>query len=137
MRKPRDFDSEMKALGERTKLLKERKLHQLGELVIATGTDVLPIDVLAGAMLAAVEHPEQQYPHLIADIARWLPARPEPTGVGAPHTLDEHLHPFPWSRALSRRPRRRWMRPGRRSGSGTARPRPRERRRRDSRPSPG
>ena len=34
MRKPRDFDSEMKALNERAKSLKERKLHQLGELVI-------------------------------------------------------------------------------------------------------
>ena len=55
MRKPRDFDSEMKALNERTKLLKERKLHQLGELVIATGADVLPIDVLAGALLVAVD----------------------------------------------------------------------------------
>lgn len=55
MRKPRDFDSEMKALNERAKLLKERKLHQLGELVIACGADALPIDVLAGVMLAAVE----------------------------------------------------------------------------------
>ena len=55
MRKPRDFDSEMKALNERTKLLKERKLHQLGELVIACGADALPIDALAGAMLAAVD----------------------------------------------------------------------------------
>ena len=55
MRKPRDFDSEMKALNDRAKLLKERKLHQLGELLIATGADVLPIDVLAGALLIAVD----------------------------------------------------------------------------------
>lgn len=55
MRKPRDFDSEMKALNDRAKLLKERKVHQLGELVIACGFDALPIDVLAGAMLAAVD----------------------------------------------------------------------------------
>ncbi len=55
MRKPRDFDSEMKALNDRAKLLKERKLHQFGELVIATGADALPIDVLAGAMLIAVD----------------------------------------------------------------------------------
>lgn len=55
MRKPRDFDSEMKALNERTKLLKERKLHQLGDLVTATGADALPIDALAGALLMAVE----------------------------------------------------------------------------------
>jgi DNA-binding protein H-NS len=55
MRKTRDFDSEMKALNERVRLLKERKLHQLGELMIACGADALPIDVLAGVMLAAVE----------------------------------------------------------------------------------
>ena len=55
MRKPRDFDSEMKALDDRAKLLNERKLHQLGELVIATGADVLPIDVVAGALLVAVD----------------------------------------------------------------------------------
>jgi DNA-binding protein H-NS len=55
MRKPRDFDSEMKALNDRAKLLNERKLHHLGELVIATGADVLAIDVLAGAMLVAVD----------------------------------------------------------------------------------
>lgn len=55
MRKPRDFDSEMKALNDRAKLLKERKLAQLGELVIATGADALPIDLLAGVLLAATE----------------------------------------------------------------------------------
>lgn len=55
MRKPRDFDLEMKALNDRAKLLKERKLRQLGELVIATGADALPVDVLAGALLAAVD----------------------------------------------------------------------------------
>ena len=56
MRKPRDFDSEMKALNERAKSLKERKLHQLGELMITCGADALPIDVLVGAMLAAVDN---------------------------------------------------------------------------------
>ena len=55
MRKPRDYDSELKALDERARGLRTRKLHQLGELVIATGADVLPIDVLAGALLAAAE----------------------------------------------------------------------------------
>jgi hypothetical protein len=37
MRKPRDFDSELKALTDKQKQLKERKVHQLGELVIARG----------------------------------------------------------------------------------------------------
>ena len=53
MRKPRDFDSELKALNERAAQLKQRKLQQLGELVIATGADTLAIDLLAGALIAA------------------------------------------------------------------------------------
>jgi hypothetical protein len=55
MRKPKDFDSELKALDERAKQLRTRKLHQLGELVVGTGADALPIDILAGALLAAAE----------------------------------------------------------------------------------
>ncbi len=55
MRKPRDYDSDMKALRERAQLLKARKVQQLGELVIATGADALPIEQLAGALLAAVD----------------------------------------------------------------------------------
>jgi len=55
MRKPRDFDSEMKALNERARLLKDRKLYQLGELVIATGANSLSVEHLAGALLAAIE----------------------------------------------------------------------------------
>lgn len=53
MRKPRDYDNELQALTERTKLLRDRKLTQLGELVVATGADALPIELLAGALLAA------------------------------------------------------------------------------------
>ena len=56
MRKPRDYDSELKALGDKAKQLKDRKLHQLGELAIATGADALPIEVLAGALLNAVDN---------------------------------------------------------------------------------
>lgn len=54
MRKPRDFDAELKALADRARQLKEQKLRQLGELVIATGADALETDVLAGALLAAL-----------------------------------------------------------------------------------
>ena len=53
MRKPRDFDSELKALADKAKLLKERRVRQLGELVIATGADALDADMLAGALLGA------------------------------------------------------------------------------------
>lgn len=55
MRKPRDYDSELKALDDKAKLLKERRVHQLGELIIATGADTLPVEQLAGVLLAAVE----------------------------------------------------------------------------------
>jgi len=58
MRKPRDFDAELKALSEKTKQLRERRVHQLGELVIATAADALPIEQLAGALLVAAEAKE-------------------------------------------------------------------------------
>jgi hypothetical protein len=54
MRKPRDFDSELKVLADKAKQLKERRVRQLGELVAATGADMLDADLLAGALLDAV-----------------------------------------------------------------------------------
>lgn len=54
MRKVRDFDAELKALNDRAKLLKQRKIQQFGELIEATGADALEPDLLAGALLAAV-----------------------------------------------------------------------------------
>lgn len=54
MRKPRDFDSELRALADKAKQLKERQVRQLGELVVATGADALDADLLAGALLEAV-----------------------------------------------------------------------------------
>ena len=55
MRKVRDYDAELKALDDRAKRLKKRKLQQLGELVIACGADTISIEHLAGALLAAVD----------------------------------------------------------------------------------
>lgn len=54
MRKPRDIDSELKALEAKAKTLKERRVRQLGELVIATGADHIDTDILAGALLGVV-----------------------------------------------------------------------------------
>ncbi len=54
MRKPRDFDSELKALADKAKQLKKRRVRDLGALVTATGADALDADVLAGALLDAV-----------------------------------------------------------------------------------
>lgn len=51
MRKVRDYDAELKALGDKAKALKARKVQQLGELVTSTGADALDADVLAGALL--------------------------------------------------------------------------------------
>lgn len=54
MRKPKDFDTELKALADKAKAIKERRVRQLGELVAATGADTLDADLLAGALLDAV-----------------------------------------------------------------------------------
>jgi hypothetical protein len=54
MRKVRDFDAELKALNDRAKLLKQRKIQQFGELIEATGADALEPDLLAGALITAV-----------------------------------------------------------------------------------
>lgn len=54
MRKPRDYDSELKALADKAKQLKERRLRQLGDLVTACGADALDADLLAGVLLDAV-----------------------------------------------------------------------------------
>jgi Conjugal transfer protein TraD len=55
MRKPRDFDAELKALEDRARDLRLRKGQQLGELVIATGADVLTAEELAGALIVLAE----------------------------------------------------------------------------------
>ncbi|MFA5633197.1 MAG: conjugal transfer protein TraD [Porticoccaceae bacterium] len=55
MRKPRDYDAELKALEDKARELKKRKVQQLGELVIATGADGLTADELAGALVALAE----------------------------------------------------------------------------------
>ncbi len=55
MRKPRDFDSELKALAEKAKALKERRVQQFGELVIVTGAGDTDAETLAGALLVIAE----------------------------------------------------------------------------------
>ena len=55
MRKPRDFDAELKALGDKARDLKSRKVQQLGELVIAAGADSLSTNELAGALIMLAE----------------------------------------------------------------------------------
>ena len=54
MRKPRDFDTALRALTDKTKVLKENKRRQLGELIVATGADALDMETLAGGLLTMV-----------------------------------------------------------------------------------
>ncbi|WP_022674580.1 conjugal transfer protein TraD [Novosphingobium sp. B-7] len=62
MRKPRNYDEDLKALTAKAKQLKARKQSQLGELVEATGADHLTIEELAGALLsiAAITDPTRR-----------------------------------------------------------------------------
>lgn len=53
MRKPRDYAADLKALNDKARQLQERRVRELGELIIATGADTLPIEHLAGALLIA------------------------------------------------------------------------------------
>jgi hypothetical protein len=52
MRKPKDFDAQLKALADKARALKDNKLHRLGELVVATGADAIDMETLAGGLLA-------------------------------------------------------------------------------------
>ncbi|PSO09708.1 MULTISPECIES: conjugal transfer protein TraD [unclassified Sphingobium] len=54
MRKVRDYDAELKALGDKARALKAKKVQQFGELVMATGADTLDAEVLAGALLHVI-----------------------------------------------------------------------------------
>ncbi|WP_316239468.1 conjugal transfer protein TraD [Bradyrhizobium sp. SZCCHNR1015] len=58
MRKPRDFDADLKALEDKARRLKTRKVQQLGELVIATGADTLTAEELAGGLIVLAETKE-------------------------------------------------------------------------------
>jgi hypothetical protein len=66
-RKPRDYDAELQALMEKAKKVKTQKTTQLGELVQVVGADAIPIEALAGALLAAVEQAKKT-PEAVA---RW------------------------------------------------------------------
>ena len=58
-RKPRDIAAELKALQDKAKTLKAKRLVQFGELIVATGADALDAETLAGALVAAVEGAKQ------------------------------------------------------------------------------
>src|SRR3546814_17616671 len=55
MLKTRDYDAELKALGDKARALKVKKVQQLGALVPSPGAEALDLDTLTGALLAAWE----------------------------------------------------------------------------------
>jgi hypothetical protein len=54
MRRVRNYDAELKALDAKARVLKAKKIEQLGQLVTACGADVLDTETLAGVLIAAV-----------------------------------------------------------------------------------
>ncbi len=69
-RKPRDYDAELQALMDKARKVKTQKTTQLGELVQITGADTLPMEALAGALLAVVKQGKDK-PEILA---RWTEA---------------------------------------------------------------
>jgi hypothetical protein len=69
-RKPRDYDAELQALMDKAKKVKTQKTTQLGELVQITGADALPMEALAGALMAVVKQGKDK-PDILA---RWTEA---------------------------------------------------------------
>ena len=66
-RKPRDYDAELQALMDKAKKVRTQKTTQLGELVQITGADALPMEALAGALLAVAKQGRDK-PDILA---RW------------------------------------------------------------------
>ena len=60
MRKVRDYDAELKALSDKARLIKARKVEQLGALVTATGADALDLEVIAGMLRHGVIEAKQE-----------------------------------------------------------------------------
>jgi len=69
-RKPRDYDAELQALMDKARKVKTQKTTQLGELVQIIGADALPMEALAGALLAVVKQSKDQP----GTLAKWTEA---------------------------------------------------------------
>jgi len=62
MRQPRNYDAALRALTERARALKTKKVTQLGEVMIAVGAGELEPEIIAGMLLASLDQmtPAQQ-----------------------------------------------------------------------------
>ena len=92
MRKVRDYDAELKALSEKARLIKTRKVEQLGALVTATGADALDAETLAGVLLDALESSDEKAKEAWASKgAAFFQRRARKTagGVGNKRTSDD------------------------------------------------
>ncbi len=54
MQRVRNYDAELKALNDKARALKAKRVEQLGQLVAATGADALDVETLAGVLLDAM-----------------------------------------------------------------------------------
>mgnify|MGYP000735797095 CR=1 FL=1 len=73
MREPRDFDAELKALEDKARGLKTRKVRQIGELVIATALALLA-GVVAAGVLGRPAEPAPGRPEAPPSAAGWTTA---------------------------------------------------------------
>lgn len=53
MKKPRDIDAELRALAQKARDLKTKRVNQFGELVMATVGERIQLEILAGMLLRA------------------------------------------------------------------------------------
>ncbi len=69
-RKPRNYDAELQALMDKARKVRTQKTTRLGELVQIVGADDLPMEALAGALLAVVKQSKDQP----GTVERWTEA---------------------------------------------------------------
>jgi len=94
MRKPRDYDAELKALEDKARQLKARKVQQLGELVVACGADALSPEHLAGALLAIAETKDEATKEGWRKRGATFFQRSSRTGAGKPGSKHEGSLPL-------------------------------------------
>ena len=97
MRKPRDINTTLRALQEKQRSLKLKRITQFGELVTATSGDGLDLEILAGALLHAVERAkadpsakEAWQQRSQSFFRRERPAKANGTGHATPSAPSDH-----------------------------------------------
>jgi DNA-binding protein H-NS len=84
MKKPRDIDAELRALTQKARDLKAKRVTQMGELVIATAGEQIPLEILAGLLLTsrgATPSEREAWRAKGESFFRGLERRPTPTAA--------------------------------------------------------